>query len=270
LTVYGEGDCRGAEVQVNIIVNPLPKPLLTPGYICIDKNNQILSAYTLNSGLSSTNYSFVWYYNGVIIPGAAGNTYTVDQLNEVGQYSVEVTNNVTSCTSESSNVTVGSSLAAENATYVVSNYFEENQTITISVVGTGTYLYSLDGGTFQESNVFTYVAPGEHTLTIHDANGCTDITIEHIFTIGYPNFFTPNGDGYHDTWNVWSLSNQKNAEIHIFDRFGKLIKMIKPQDEGWDGTFNGQNLPATDYWFTINYMENEQEKIFKAHFTLKR
>ncbi|ESU20946.1 hypothetical protein FEDK69T_27300 [Flavobacterium enshiense DK69] len=90
-------------------------------------------------------------------------------------------------------------------------------------------------------------------------------------TIGYPRFFTPNGDGYNDTWNIWSLSNdQPNAEIHIFDRYGKLVKQIVPGGNGWDGLFNGQTLPSTDYWFTVKYKENGAEKIFKAHFSMKR
>jgi valyl-tRNA synthetase len=39
---------------------------------------------------------------------------------------------------------------------------------------------------------------------------------------------------------------------------------------GWDGTFNGEALPSTDYWFTVEYEENGESKIFKAHFSLKR
>ncbi|WP_159780413.1 T9SS type B sorting domain-containing protein, partial [Flavobacterium sp. 9AF] len=39
---------------------------------------------------------------------------------------------------------------------------------------------------------------------------------------------------------------------------------------GWDGTFNSKDLPSTDYWFTVEYQENQQNKVFKAHFTLKR
>jgi gliding motility-associated-like protein len=29
-------------------------------------------------------------------------------------------------------------------------------------------------------------------------------------------------------------------------------------------------MPATDYWFTIEYLENNVTKIFKSHFSLKR
>jgi gliding motility-associated-like protein len=39
---------------------------------------------------------------------------------------------------------------------------------------------------------------------------------------------------------------------------------------GWDGTYNGKALPATDYWFTVEYAENNGNKLFKAHFSIKR
>ncbi|HEX8269695.1 MAG TPA: T9SS type B sorting domain-containing protein, partial [Flavobacterium sp.] len=40
--------------------------------------------------------------------------------------------------------------------------------------------------------------------------------------------------------------------------------------EGWNGTFNGAQLPSTDYWFTVFYTEDGALKEFKAHFSLKR
>ncbi len=270
LIVYAESSCRGDATQIDITINPLPTPVIAGGSICMDSNNNIVSNYTLNTGLSNANHTFIWYHNGAVIPGATTSTYTVDQANEVGLYEVEATNTITTCHSIRFQAVVDLSQPAQQATYVVSNYFEENQTITINVVGTGDYLYSLDGGEFQTSNVFSHVSSGEHSVTVHDSKGCTDITINHIFTIGYPHYFTPNGDGYHDTWNIWSLNNQPNSIIHIFDRLGKLIKQIRPVEAGWDGTFNGAELPSTDYWFSIQYNENQVEKVFKSHFSLKR
>jgi gliding motility-associated-like protein len=65
-----------------------------------------------------------------------------------------------------------------------------------------------------------------------------------------------------------------SAKIYIFDRYGKLMKQIAPNGLGWDGTYNGQPMPSTDYWFTVEYNEpnstNVITKEFKAHFSLKR
>uniref|UniRef100_UPI0037C14152 T9SS type B sorting domain-containing protein n=1 Tax=Flavobacterium sp. TaxID=239 RepID=UPI0037C14152 len=86
-----------------------------------------------------------------------------------------------------------------------------------------------------------------------------------------PTYFTPNGDGINDTWNIVGL-NQANAKLYIFDRYGKLLKQLSPTDtsQGWDGTYNQQLLPSTDYWFTLDYTENGVAKQFKAHFSLNR
>ena len=261
------GDCAGPTKAYTVLVNPLPNIMLTGGGICVDRNNNVLTTFLLDTGLSNSGYTFVWMHNGVIIPGATSSTYLVDQVNETGNYSVQVTN---VCTSEAITATVEAFQAAETATYTVSNYFEENQMITINVVGQGSYLYSIDGGSFQTSNVFSNVPTGEHYVTIQDSNGCTNIVLEHIFTIGYPHYFTPNADGYHDTWNIWALKNQPNSEVNIFDRYGKVIKTIRPNSEGWDGTFNGNDLPSTDYWFAVKFTENNVEKTFRSHFSLKR
>ncbi|NJM78616.1 MAG: T9SS type B sorting domain-containing protein [Flavobacterium sp.] len=94
--------------------------------------------------------------------------------------------------------------------------------------------------------------------------------VKEIEVIDYPKFFTPNGDGFNDTWNIFGLSSIPNTKIFIFDRYGKLIKQISPAGLGWDGSFNGEQLPSTDYWFTVEYEENQQAKVFKAHFALKR
>ncbi|RXR21542.1 T9SS type B sorting domain-containing protein, partial [Flavobacterium stagni] len=82
-------------------------------------------------------------------------------------------------------------------------------------------------------------------------------------------YFTPNGDGIHDTWNIVGLQNT-TAKIYIFDRYGKLIKQISPSSLGWDGTYNGYLAPSTDYWFKVEYDEGGVMKEFKAHFSLKR
>ena len=129
-------------------------------------------------------------------------------------------------------------------------------------------LYQIDGGAFQESNVFTGVSAGEHVITVIDSQGCTYLQ-ETVLVIDYPNFFTPNGDGYNDTWNIIGL-NQPEAKLYVFDRYGKLIKQLSTTGPGWDGTYNGEQLPSTDYWFSLEYLENGVAKEFKAHFALKR
>lgn len=104
-----------------------------------------------------------------------------------------------------------------------------------------------------------------HIINVVD-DYCTSLSASATI-IDYPKYFTPNGDGVHDTWNITAFSD---AVIFIFDRYGKLLKQISPNGLGWDGTYNGYLLPSTDYWFTIAYIENSVNKTFRAHFSLKR
>ena len=254
-------------------VNPAPLPKLVDGNICITAAGEVYQTYTLNTGLNDADYDFEWFdTNGDIIPGATSSTLVVD---EAGTYSVIATNWLTGCSSDpllaSATATVTETMPATSMTIIQSEYFSDNATITVNVTGgSGTLMYSLDEGPLQSSNVFTGVSAGEHLVTVVDTEGCTFMT-QIVTIIDYPNYFTPNGDGINDTWNISGL-NQADAKLYIFDRYGKLIKQLSATDdsEGWDGTYNQELLPSTDYWFSLDYTENGVAKQFKAHFSLIR
>ncbi|MDP5097191.1 MAG: T9SS type B sorting domain-containing protein, partial [Flavobacterium sp.] len=150
------------------------------------------------------------------------------------------------------------------------NDFQENNTATIQISSSsvGDYEFSLDGINYQDSNVFSNLNAGDYIVYVQDKNGC-GIVFEKFYILDYPKYFTPNGDGYNDTWFIDNLDkrNLENSIISIFDRYGKLLKQINGSGEGWNGTFNETNLPSTDYWFEIKLTN---EKIIKGHFSLKR
>ena len=148
--------------------------------------------------------------------------------------------------------------------------FSENHSIEVEADGIGTYEFQLDDGPFQDSTTFDNVEPGDHTVTIRDKNGCGSVTID-VGIVDFPQFFTPNNDGYNDTWNIIGINAaDPNAKIYIFDRSGKLLKQISPSGPGWDGTYQGNPLPSSDYWFQVEYTEDGEGKVMKGHFTLKR
>ena len=165
---------------------------------------------------------------------------------------------------------LGSSPAIVEAV-VTTLAFAEEHIIESVAIGTGDYEYSLDDGPWQLDGTFIDVSAGLHTITVRDLNGC-GIGTKTVLVIDYPRFFTPNGDGYNDTWQIIGIDTRPLSKIYIFDRYGKLLKQLSPLSEGWDGTYNGRALPATDYWFTVQYEEPGTEiiKTFRAHFSLKR
>ncbi|MBC7641106.1 MAG: T9SS type B sorting domain-containing protein, partial [Flavobacterium sp.] len=146
------------------------------------------------------------------------------------------------------------------------NDFNDNlNTITVNFSGIGSYELSLDGINFQSSNIFTNVSIGEYVVTVRDINGCLDTVSNKIFVLDFPKFFTPNNDGFNDLWTITNLN--KAATINIYDRFGKFLYLMNASNNSWNGTLNDQQLPADDYWFTLQLDNN---RIIKNHFSLKR
>ncbi|SDJ64242.1 T9SS type B sorting domain-containing protein [Flavobacterium noncentrifugens] len=250
---------------ISITVHKLPEPKPLGGIICYDSKNQVvLRPYKILSGLG-TGYTFEWFNSNDELLGTAS-SYTAVLP---GDYYVIATSNVTGCPSEETHVTVAPSEPAL-VSYTITDDFVDSQVITVQATGVGgDYEYQLDFGPFQDSPVFENVSSGFHTVHVRDKNGCGMSDAEAL-VINYPKFFTPNGDGFNDTWNIVDLKSQATAKINIFDRYGKFISQITPSGAGWDGTLHSKELPSTDYWFVVNYEEDGIQKEFKAHFAMKR
>ena len=145
--------------------------------------------------------------------------------------------------------------------------------VAVVVNGDGDYEYSLNGGNFQDDPTYSDIPPGLNTIVINDKNGCGTTEPIEFLVVAYPKFFTPNADGINDLWNVRGIETLTDPAVFVFDRYGKLIKQLGATD-GWDGTFNGEPMPSTDYWFRFEYSEEDAgilvAKTRKTHFTLKR
>jgi len=131
------------------------------------------------------------------------------------------------------------------------------------------YLYSIDGVTYQNSNLFENLPAGEYFAYVKDNKGACPEMKEKFYLLAYPKFFTPNGDGYNDFWKIRYAQFQFTVDVEIYDRYGKLITSFDKNSPGWDGTYNGEQLPSTDYWFKVTRLL-DNEIVHKGHFSLKR
>jgi len=163
---------------------------------------------------------------------------------------------------------------SENDIEIIDDTINNSITITTTNLGIGDYEFAIDNNNFnfQDAPYFENVDAGIHTIYIRDKNQCGVAQIA-VSVLGFPKFFTPNNDGHNDTWAIWGVNETfySNSKIYIFDRYGKFITSIKPNEVGWDGLFNGQQLPATDYWFTAELIDSTGIiRIRKGHFSLIR
>lgn len=242
-----------SDYPVNLVVNTFDTILVdeTIG-LCED------SILTLDAGSGFSSYE--WN----TIPPQFTQQITV---NSGGIYEVTLTNALNCSKTKTFTIEASGIATIED---IIINDFQENNLAIIQVAASslGDYEFSLDGVNYQDSNVFSNLNAGEYTVYIQDKKGC-GIVFETFYILDYPKYFTPNNDGYNDTWYIKNLEkrNLEKSIITVFDRYGKLLKQISGSSEGWNGTFNGNLLPANDYWFEIKLTNG---KSVKGHFTLKR
>ncbi|NBL65289.1 T9SS type B sorting domain-containing protein [Flavobacterium sp. NST-5] len=255
------GTSCNAIFTVELKVLPLPQiESSDEKYFCTNIPNFTLP---LHSGIPANqvaNYRFEW---------STGETTASINAPNPGIYSVEIFN-VNNC-SKTRTINVIPSNAAIIQNIEIED-LSDNNTVTIILANTsiGDYEYSLDAptGPFQESNIFTDVAPGFHTVYVNDINRC-GVSQQEISVVKIPKFFTPNQDGFNDTWNIIGVNADffSNSKIYIFDRFGKLLADIDPKGPGWNGVINGRNLPSTDYWYLVKL---DDGRVIRGHFSLIR
>jgi gliding motility-associated-like protein len=257
-----------AQILIPFLIHPTPKiDIIENIVICLPATQALLDAGILD-GSPTSDYQFQWYTNGVL----NGITSPTLLVNTIGVYSVDVTN-AFGCIKTRVITVTSSEIASIQSIDVVDFADGGVNTITVNVNSTnqGVYQYAIDdvNGPYQDSNLFNNVPMGLHTIYVRDINGCGTVGPISVPVLGIPHYFTPNGDGYNDFWNVKGVSSQSNrlSIIYIFDRYGKLLKQIAATGLGWDGTFNGSPMPADDYWYNIEF---EDGRNAKGHFTLKR
>jgi gliding motility-associated-like protein len=148
---------------------------------------------------------------------------------------------------------------------IIENVTSLGNSIVIITSNTGDFMYSLNGISFQSNNTFENVENGFYTIYVK-VGDCNDIITNSHFHFYIPQFFTPNNDGENDTFDLKGIENYSSSEVYIYDRFGKILKTSKNTTFSWDGIYNDNSLPSSDYWYVI-IIEGQR---LRGHFTLKR
>ncbi|MGY8909755.1 MAG: T9SS type B sorting domain-containing protein [Flavobacteriales bacterium] len=199
-------------------------------------------------------------------------------LSSIGQYSLTVykSENGLMCSVRKDFVVVNPDIATFSQ-IDVNTEDERNNTITLNVNGNSNYEFSLDNTSFfgnGTSFTFTNVEAGLRTIYVRDLNNCEEPIQTKVSVIGFKKFFTPNGDGNNDFWNIKGLTatSFKSVNVYIFDRYGKIIGSITDFNSlGWDGTYNGKLLMTNNYWFKAEIIDIDDNVIKQSgNFSLIR
>ncbi|MEJ2113388.1 MAG: choice-of-anchor L domain-containing protein, partial [Flavobacteriaceae bacterium] len=241
--------------QFMTYINPLPVIDITDVVpICWNDLPLIVSADTGNIG-----DTYLWSTGETTSEIALG-------LDDIGSYWVTVATTL-GCEFTKTFSAIESEEA--NIEFTTTVDFADPNSITVSVSGIGDYVFILDNGLAQSSNVFNNVSLGTHLVTVRDLYGCQDVSQE-VVVIDAPKFVTPNNDGYFDSWHIVGIDQLPGTMVYIYDRYGKLLKTLTHTSEGWNGMFNGEYMPSDDYWFVAQVKRGTSEFDVKGHFALKR
>ncbi len=282
-TVFGTiiselSGCESLPQEVNLTIADIPEiDWSEETVLCIDFDANIVAPVSIGVDLGN-DYVYEWSLpNDPDNDGEQNPVLILDEYPAQNTITLTIQNTNTGCINTySTNIKFYSPPGEVLLEVTGRDIGGEGYQITATTAGAigdeATYEYRLNNGPWQLEPTFFGVPGGTHRVTAREINGCGTATSEPIRLIGYPRFFTPNNDGYNDTWNVINDADVSISKVFIFDRYGKLLKQLDPASGGWDGTYNNRVLPADDYWFLVEYRDSDSEGVqqFKGNFTLKR
>ena len=260
LTSVENPSCYDASQSFDLVVVQTPElDIETEVFEC-----ESTQGVEIGDPIGDPRFEYVW---------STGETSSSIFVTQSGSYTVTATNMENGQVCQlSSTVDVVISLTPRITDILVED-LQNNNTVQVITELDQVYEYQLDDGEVQSSNLFTNVVPGMHTVTVTDPSGCGSVSAE-VTVVGFPKFFTPNGDGSNDYWHIQGIETLQDPVVHIFNRYGLLLKELDAETGGWDGTFNGRDLPSTDYWFKLTYIDVRGERVeatfINNHFALRR
>ena len=235
--------------------------IITPEFITVDIDRQqyLCDGQDLILEAPDGYISYEWNtgsHDQNILVDTVGD-YTLTVVKDFGQFNCEATVRI--------NVDVSTLPIIEEIR--VNDWSQNSNSIEVIMSSDGNYEYSVNNDIFQTSNVFNDLPLEDYQIYVKELECGEVVQSEELFLLYYNKFFTPNGDGFNDYWQIINSKRETDVSINIYDRYGKLIVVIDPQSIGWDGTYNGAPVPSSDYWYRVT---RSNGKSHTGHFTLKR
>jgi gliding motility-associated-like protein len=148
-----------------------------------------------------------------------------------------------------------------------------NGSITgIASGGSGNYSFTMNNNS--SDGIEPNLGVGTYTVSVVDANGCSESTTIQLSAqrtpcVEIPNWFSPNGNGTNDSWEIPGFE-YGNYTLYVVNVWGQKIYQTSSDNYlPWDGTFNGEPMPNGDYYYVISSTD-ETEPTFAGYVTILR
>lgn len=262
VTLYVQGTyCNSDTItkKVNVLNTTLALDTIFPDYICVNTINRL---GTNNSNDPELTYQ--WWVNGLL---QQTNTPYFDlSFSNVDYVRVKVTVTHPVC----------GSLSYEDSIYVSSypkadiqpNLYEVCVGDTLElwnseIIGNYTYTWTPLEAIAEVNNPHGYAKvlttySDSVILTVTNKYGCAAMDTAYLNRVQccdvfYPTAFSPNRDGLNDIFKVVLKPNQSFMELAIYNRNGQQVFYTQDPNEGWDGSYNGQQGDMGVYFFWFKY-----------------
>ena len=275
----GTGVTNAAEASFDISVSGTAVQQIPPTITITASNTSICVNetvdFTADTNGCGTTSTVDWFINGGLAQSSTSTSFSTSSLSDGDQVSAQFVCNPSCPNTGSSNVetiAVDDPQAYAGEDVVIAS----GTSTTLTGTGNGTMTWGPSEGLSTTTGSSTVASPEVTTtyqLTVTSTNGCVDtdeVTVIVNKPITIPNTFTPNDDGYNDTWIIQNIQNYPTAKVSVYDRWGQRIYNVVgyTQEKQWDGTFNGLRLPAGVYFYSIDLNTGGNKDLYQGTLTI--
>ena len=243
--------------------------------VCV--NDEVTFVADTSGCSSSASGEIEWFVNGTSVSVGDTNAFSSDSLSDgdvvTAQYiCLDASGNGTDTASSN---TVSLQVDDPMADAGEDKIIDLGDEVILEGSGNGTYSWGPAEGLSSTTVAQPSASPEVTTkyyLTVTDANGCvsTDEVTVAVIVLHPTNTFTPNGDGYNDTWDIGGINYYPSARVTVYDRWGQKVFNVTgyTEEKKWDGTNRGLKLPASTYYYVIDKNNNSNEPFFVGYVTI--
>jgi gliding motility-associated-like protein len=174
-----------------------------------------------------------------------------------GSYTITVTDNNGCLESGAVTITEPPELILSQATTIASCPDSDDGSVILTIAGgVGPYNVIWSDGVSTQNR--TNITPATYSVVATDQNTCAKSLVVEVGFAGsfnclvIPQVITPNNDGYNDRWVIRNIDIYPDAEMRVFNRWGKLVFRTRNLSaDPWDGTSDGKPVPTDSYHYIL-------------------